>query len=280
MRFMRHGVITDYDPGPFVSISTLAWEYPSRYLVPEHAHGSGQLIYATRGVMEVSAGQSFWLVPPQFGVWIPPRAMHSIRMPGPVSMRTLYLKRSLAESMPPSCAVLHVRPLMRELIIEIVRMRSLSVRKPLHCALRDVILTEMSQASTVPARLELPRDSRAAAVARLCLADPASKRSLADMCAESGLSVRTLERLFQRDAGIAFEMWRRQARVMKAIELLLTGCSVKETAARVGYERPGTLIDVFRKTTGLTPRAWLRGLGNQLGEGDSACSTTRNRTGP
>src|ERR1022692_1127201 len=86
---MRHGLITGYDPKPGVSISTLAYEYPPGFIVPDHAHGSDQVIYATRGVMEVCAGQSLWLTPPHLAVWIPARTQHRIRMPGAVSMRTL-----------------------------------------------------------------------------------------------------------------------------------------------------------------------------------------------
>jgi len=58
---MRHSGLKQYDPRPGVSISTLAYEYPAGHNVPEHAHDSDQLIYATRGVMEVSAGQRLWL---------------------------------------------------------------------------------------------------------------------------------------------------------------------------------------------------------------------------
>src|SRR5437763_12850581 len=68
---MRQERIREYDPKPGVSISTLAYDYPPDYRVPEHAHGAAQLIYATRGVMEVTAGETCWLIPPYFGVWIP-----------------------------------------------------------------------------------------------------------------------------------------------------------------------------------------------------------------
>jgi hypothetical protein len=76
---LRQGFITEYDPGRGVSISTLAYEYPRGFQVPEHAHGSDQLVYAIRGVMEVSAGPSMWLIPPHFGMWIPARTFHSIK---------------------------------------------------------------------------------------------------------------------------------------------------------------------------------------------------------
>ena len=76
---MRHRILKRYDPKRGVSISTLAFDYPSGYNVPEHAHGSDQLIYATRGVMEISANQSLWLTPPELAVWIPAGTRHRIR---------------------------------------------------------------------------------------------------------------------------------------------------------------------------------------------------------
>src|SRR2546425_2370467 len=142
---MRHTHLRQYDPRAGVSISTLAYEYPAGYHVPEHAHGSDQLIYATRGVMEISAGQSLWLTPPQLAVWIPARTRHRIRMPGPVSMRTLYLRRGLFQAA--ACAVLHVSPLLRELIVEIVRLGRLRIKNRLHGAFRDLLLSQLRAAS-------------------------------------------------------------------------------------------------------------------------------------
>src|SRR5262249_28593099 len=144
------GVLTEYDPKGGVSVATLAYEYPSGFLVAEHAHGSDQLIYAIRGVMQVSAGQSVWLIPPHFALWIPARIYHRIRMPGAVSMRTLYLRPGLAAALPPGCAVLHVTPLLRELIVETVRIGQLHRRKRPERALLDLLLLQLESASPIP----------------------------------------------------------------------------------------------------------------------------------
>jgi hypothetical protein len=113
-----------YDPKTGVSVSTLAYEYSAGHSVPEHAHGSDQLIYATRGVMEISAGQNLWLTPPHLAVWIPAGTRHRIRMPGAVSMRTLYLRRGILPRAPQTCTVLYISTLFRELVVEAVRMDS------------------------------------------------------------------------------------------------------------------------------------------------------------
>ena len=69
-------------------------------------------MFATRGLMEVSAGRNYWLIPPQFAVWIPARTTHGIRMASAVSMRTLYLHPGVSKELPKTCTVIHVRPLL------------------------------------------------------------------------------------------------------------------------------------------------------------------------
>jgi AraC-like DNA-binding protein len=248
------------EPGPGVSISSLAYDYPPACQVPEHAHRSDQLVYATRGVMEVTVRQSFWIIPPQFALWIPAETRHKIRMSGAVFMRTLYLRPGTADKMPGCCAVLRVTPLLRELIVEAVRLGRLRSRVALHTALKAVIVANLHTAMTVPTRLAIPEDRRAAAVAAAAMADPVNNRSFKTLCDKAGASTRTIERIFQRQVGISFETWRRQARLMKAIELLVAGNSVKETAYRVGYRQTGAFVTMFRDTFGKTPKAWISGL--------------------
>jgi AraC-like DNA-binding protein len=249
-------LLTEYDPKPGVSISTLAWDYPAGYLVPEHAHGSDQLIYATRGVMELSVGQSFWLIPPHFALWIPARTAHRIRMPAAVAMRTLYLRRRLAPGLPDACTVMHVTPLLRELIVEAVRAGQLRNGNRMHRALRDLLVAQLRTATPIPTGVTLPRDRRALAVAQALLADPARGTALHALCARAGASVRTIERAFRKEVGMDFESWRRQIRLMKGIELLVEGRSVKEVAFEVGYRQPSAFVQMFRKTMGTTPKAW------------------------
>jgi AraC-like DNA-binding protein/mannose-6-phosphate isomerase-like protein (cupin superfamily) len=256
MPALRHAdVLTEYDPKRGISVATLAYEYPAQYEVSEHAHGSDQLIYAISGLMEVHSGQNMWLVPPHFALWIPARCRHRIRMTGAVSMRTLYLRRSLVSEKP--CSVLHVTPLLRELIVDAVRVGNLRVKSNYECALRDLLMAQLETASPMPTFVTLPREARALAVAQVILRNPAEPRTLAEMCSEAGVSVRTLERAFRSDVGISFELWRRQVRLTKAVELLVAGHSVKETAFAVGYRQPGAFVEMFRGVFGVTPKLWV-----------------------
>lgn len=254
---MRQPVLREYDPPRRVSISTLAYDYPADFNVPEHAHGSDQVIYATRGVMEVTAGQSFWVIPPWFAIWIPAGTMHRIRMPSAVSMRTLYLRRGLAARLPRLCTVLHALPLLRELIVEAVRIGKLRANCALDRALRDLLISQLQAAAPVPMFVTLPRDRRALAVAQAVMANQPGRTPLETLCGGVGVSVRTIERLFQREVGMDFDSWRRQARLMRAIQLLIGGSPVKEVAFEVGYRQPSAFVEMFRRALGTTPKAWV-----------------------
>jgi hypothetical protein len=138
--------------------------------------------------MEVSAGQSAWLIPPHFALWIPALTRHRIHMPKPVSMRTLYLRPGLALGLPSGCEVLHVTPLLRELIVETVRVGQLRVRNQRERALRDLLVSTLESASSVPTFVTLPKEQRALAVAQVVLKTPAESKPLAEMCAGVGVS--------------------------------------------------------------------------------------------
>jgi AraC-like DNA-binding protein len=213
--------------------------------------------------MEISAGQSLWLTPPHLAVWIPAGTRHRIRMPGAVSMRTLYLRRGLLPDAPAICTVLHVSPFLRELVVEAVRIGMLRTTNHLDCALRDLILSQLRNASPVPMFVRLPEDSRALGVADAFIANQADAPSLDALCRKVGVSVRTLQRTFHREVGTTFEFWRRQVRLMKGIELLVAGRSVKTVAAEVGYRQPSAFAELFRQTLGMTPRTWVAALETQ-----------------
>ena len=256
---MRQAIEHENDPRRGVSVATLARDYSRGFRVNLHAHGSDQLIYASRGVMEVASGESVWMLPPHFGLWIPARTPHHIRMPERVSMRTLYLRPALT-GLTRACRVLHVGPLLRELIFEIVRAGELRYQNRIECALRDLLVAELERASPVPTGVALPKDQRALAVAQAVMANPALGASLKSMCKSAGVSVRTLERVFLREVGTDFEFWRRQVRLMKGVELLVSGRSVKEVTFAVGYHNPSAFVALFRSTFGTTPKAWIAGL--------------------
>ena len=90
--------------------------------IPPHRHRRAQLVYASEGVMTVTTADGAFVVPPQRAVWLPGGVEHRIDARGRVAMRTLYVGEGAAPDLPTAVCVLHVTPLLRELILAAVDM--------------------------------------------------------------------------------------------------------------------------------------------------------------
>lgn len=238
-------------------ISLFTRDYPPGYRVRPHFHDRDQLLYASRGVMTVSSDGHIWVVPTHRAVWIPAGLSHTIVMSGTVSMRALYLRPRLARSLPRSCCVVNVAPLLKELIAHACAFSRLSRRLPWQRHLIDVIVDQLERIETVPLQLPNPSDSRARRITGLLLANPGDRRPLGEICRSAGATKRTVERLFQQETGMTPGKWRQQLRLMQALRLLAGGAKVTQAALDAGYSTPSAFIAMFRRTLGCTPRAYF-----------------------
>jgi len=234
-------------------ITTLARDYAARHVVALHFHDFDQLVYAARGVMTVKTSGGTWVVPTQRAVWIPAGTPHTIRMSGPVAMRTLYLRPRLAAKLPRGCCVVNVSPLLRELILRACQAGNLgrSVKWQRH--LVDVILDHLAEVQTVPLQLPNPTDPRAVRIVEMLAVESGGERSLMELCKAAGASKRTVERIFQREAGMTLGKWRQQYWLMRGLRLLAEGAKVTHAALEAGYSTPSAFISMFRRSLGTTP---------------------------
>lgn len=256
----RQTAALDRLPRSRAPILTLTRNYAAGHLIPLHFHRRDQLVFASRGVMTVTAGHGAWVVPAWRAVWIPEKTPHTIAMSGAVAMRTLYFKPGLAKSLPRDCRVVNVPALLRELILHACSCGSLGRRIPWQRHLTDVILDQLRVARVAPLQLPLPEDPRALRVSERLLADPANSRPLAQIARSSGASRRTIERLFVAETGMTFGRWRQQLRLMQAMRLLGEGAKVTHAALESGYSTPSAFIAAFRKTLGSTPARYFQDL--------------------
>src|SRR5215469_4976382 len=240
-------------------INMFTRDYPPGHRVRLHFHDRDQLLYASCGVMTVSTGGYSWVVPTQRAVWIPSGVAHTIVMSGTVSMRALYLRSRLARSLPRSCCVVNVTPLLKELIAHACAFSALSRRLPRQRHLIDVIVDQLERIQTVPLQLPNPSDARARRITGMLLANPGDRRPLGEICRTAGSTKRTVERLFQQETGMTPGKWRQQLRLMQALRLLAGGAKVTQAALDAGYSTPSAFIAMFRRTLGCTPRAYFHG---------------------
>ena len=196
-------------------VATLAYEFAHGHVIPDHFHPEDQLVYASRGVMTVETFDGTWVVPPRRAVWIPAKTPHRIGMSGHVSMRTLYLRRGMAKTLPRSCCVVNVSPLMQELILHACQYPRITRRSKAHAHLIDLMLDQLETVQAIPLQLATPSDQRAMRVARILEREPADARSLHALCRQAGASKRTIERIFARETSLSLGKWRQQLRLLR-----------------------------------------------------------------
>jgi len=233
-------------------------EYDDGHVIRTHSHPWHQLVYASQGVMTVRTPEGAWVVPIHRGVWVPAGTRHSIQMSGAVSLRTLYLVPRLGRALPDEPRVIGVSPLLRELILRIVELDSLSIRVPTHAHLVSVLLDHLHVMQSDAVHLPLPRDARAKRIAAMLQKQPSNARSLIELSKSAGASKRTVERLFKTETGLGFGKWRQQLRLGHALRLLAAGDAVTTVAFDVGYDSISAFISAFRLTFGKTPGQYFR----------------------
>lgn len=234
-------------------VRSLALTLPPRYAFESHDHDWAQIIYAARGVMQVEARSQVWTIPPLRALWMPAGVVHHLQFCSETKMRTVYLHPSLVRGVHDDIRVISVSTLLRELILEVVRIGMLRRENRLHRSLADVLVNQLMAARDAGLSLPLPRDPRALAVADRVIAAPGDHTPLSQLSDEAGASARTIERIFAEETGVSFGRWRQQARLQLAVERLAAGESVTNVALDCGYESTSAFVEMFKKAMGTTP---------------------------
>lgn len=223
----------------------------------EHRHDAAWhvLTYATRGHLVVVTGETRRIVPVDRAVWIPAGTSHTAVMRAPVAMRSLFVAAASVAGDAPHDRVrtVAVTPLLRELILHIMRLGALDRRQPRQARLIDVLMDLLTAAEDVALELPAPRDARARRFADLVTSAPGDRHSIAKLARLSGASLRTLERCFLSETGVSVGEWRRRARLFHALRLLAGGGTVTSVAGDVGYGSTSAFCQAFARQFGHSP---------------------------
>ena len=243
-----------------------ARDYRDGHNVDRHSHRRAQLLYASAGVMRVTADHGTWIVPPQQAVWLPAGTVHEVDAVGPLTMRSLYVHvdPGADDGLLRDCCVVAVSPLLRELILRVAGFEVTGPPSPMQRRVLAVLADELRALEPEPLHLPLPRDRRLKAVTDRLAADPGDGRALAGWARVAGASERTLARLFLRETGLSFGAWRQRLRLLAAIARLAEGQAVTAVAFDLGYDSPSAFIAMFRRTLGATPGRYL----GRIADGD------------
>lgn len=236
---LLHGKAVDHQPGS----ATI-----------RHWHEVAQLLYAISGVMRVITPLGQWIVPPNRGIWVPAGVWHEVFMIGLVEVRSIYIRPDAVQDLPSECCVLEITPLMRELILAAI---SIDYQEqpilPRSQMIAQLLLNEVKTLTMLPMQLPMPDDGLLRGICADILANPDENRTTEDWASQAGVDARTLQRRFNKVTGMTMGEWRRQARLLNALERLAQGERVIDVAFDCGYNSPSAFTAMFKRQFGISP---------------------------
>ncbi|AHH18755.1 putative transcriptional regulator, AraC family [Nocardia nova SH22a] len=248
------------DPGgeaggrsPILSIDRSGAE--ARRTIDWHAHDEAMLLWSATATVAMSTPARDWLVPPGYGLWVPPRIVHSEKALRPGELCVVRFAPDLCPVSWPEPVGISVGSLLRELVSHL---HDAEPDDPSRAHAELLVFDLLAPLPVNAIDVSMPADPRVRAIAEQIIADPGDTRDLAFWAHRTHTGVRTLSRLFARETGLSFGQWRTHVRMRAAAQHLADGRSVNATARAVGYRKPSAFIAAFRRSTGRTPGACLR----------------------
>lgn len=224
---------------------------------PPHSHRRAQLLAVTSGSIAVTAEGSTFVAPPERAIWVPADIVHETRHLASTRLHTLYVAIEAVSVLPANTTVIQISPLMRELINAIVVCPRLYNEEGADGRLVSVLLDQLAISQALPLHLSMPKSEALLSVATRILEAPADLRPVEYLASSLGMSSRTLERRFKTEAGLSLRSFRRQAKLLRALELLSTDMSVSDISDTLGFGDPSAFIAMFRSALGVTPGRYL-----------------------
>lgn len=240
-----------------LAVTGVVERYPAGHVVPIHSHPRGHLIYASKGVLLVEAATGQWLVPPTTAVWLRPAVLHQLTAMTAVTAHGIFIADHLAAALPQMDCVMHVSPLMREIITALVKVPHQPPFQSRDALLGQLLVEELKAVAHLPFHLPWPDDKLIGDVCESLMRDPAQASNAEVIAQRFAMTAKTLHRRFLKSTGINFGQWRQKMRLMKSIEKLLQGMPITHVALDSGYESHSAYTVAFKKTFGCPPSEFI-----------------------
>jgi AraC-like DNA-binding protein len=226
---------------------------PANAAYPEHQHAWGEFVYSYSGVMEVKVGKDLYLIPPQYGFWLPEGVRHQGLNRYEAHHCSLYISRDLLNDMPTTCCALSISNLLRNLLEHLLETSptlpySEKVRRFI-----SVIVDQLSEAPQMGSYLPGTNDPALSTVLTYLENHPDANDTLHTLATLANTTERTLSRRAQRDLGMPLGEWRNRLRVIRAMGKLEAGLTVENIALDLGYASASAFIAMFKRQTQTTP---------------------------
>lgn len=241
------------------SAAVMLKQYEAHCHINFHRHARAQLVYATRGIIELSTENKWWIVPPRFGIWMPAGVQHKMFTKTEVILNTLYIDTvQWQKDFPLMPCNVEISNLLHELLVRASCFPIEYEQNSIEWKIIDLLVEELTWAEGISLPFPKPNmDKRIQYLCRLLIENPDVNYSLDSLSKEIGTTPRTLTRLFKMELNTTYGVWRQQLKIMSAIPLLIAGKSIGQVSHEIGYGSQSTFTAMFKRFMGKTPTEYM-----------------------
>lgn len=233
-----------------------------RFTDDQHSHKKAQLIYVEKGFQYLHVGNDRHLLPLHHCAYIPPGLVHGSSSPlNQVYLRTIYFTIEDCSGFYNEIHIFHTPEVLKQMILYTEKYSRLLKYDKSEDALLNAILLGLPDFSIQSLKLTLPvpSDFRLMEITSKLFEGLSDPIDVDQLMQNSGMSVRTFQRLFRKEMGMSLASYIRLLRMLKAIELLSEStCSISEIAYQVGYSSLATFSNTFKDVVGMSPNQVVR----------------------
>ncbi|GAA5630344.1 HTH-type transcriptional regulator NimR [Acinetobacter calcoaceticus] len=232
--------------------------YPHGHIEDWHSHDRIQLIHTLTGVIRIQTHEGIWIIPPGRGVWIPAHKPHALLSSGDVKARGVFIEDTLQHDIQNQCRVVAIPALLRELMSSAMDIQNEIQPESRNERLLQLILDEVRLLPALAFNLPDPQSPKLQQLCQRIKENLALEWSLEESAQQLHISSKTLARHFQKETGLHFSHWVRQAKLMQAMIDLAMNKTILNVALDLGYESPSAFSAMFKRETSMTPSDYLK----------------------
>jgi len=232
--------------------------YSHGHIEEWHSHDRIQLIHTLSGVIRIQTVEGTWVTPPGRGVWIPANKPHALLINGEVQAYGVFIEPFARENLVNECRVVTISPLLKELIRSAMQIQNAVHPQSREERLLELILDELQLLHVLPFNLPEPQTAK---LKKLCteIRNELNHTWTLEQAAEYlHISRKTFTRHFQKETGMHFSHWVRQARLMQAMIDLAMDKPIFNVAIDLGYDSASAFSAMFKRETSLTPSEYIQ----------------------
>jgi len=224
-----------------------------------HQHSWHQIIFPFEGILQTKVADTQFVVPHSGILFIPANTSHESFVMMHTQFIGIYINPNINNHFPLNTKAISVTPFLRELLLEIQHAVTESTTSAdAISALLKVLSDQLSAGECYDMALLLPSDRRLLSIFKALMNKPTLETKLSAWAEQVGASERTLSRLFTKELGMSFPLWRQHLRLVYSLHLLETELSVQQVSFKVGYHADSSYIHAFKQLFKQTPQQFRK----------------------